>query len=42
VQEYLISFDKELVKDIQEETLINMYTMMARIRKFEERVGASD
>jgi len=39
VQEYLIPFDKELVKDIQEETLINMYTMMARIRKFEERVG---
>jgi len=39
VERYLSQIDRELVKGIQEETLVNMYAMMVRIRRFEERVG---
>jgi TPP-dependent pyruvate/acetoin dehydrogenase alpha subunit len=39
VKRNLTPIDRKLAKDIQEETLVNMYKMMTRIRKFEESVG---
>lgn len=35
----LTPIDRKLAKDMQEETLVNMYKMMTRIRRFEESVG---
>ena len=36
---YFAPFKKELVQNISPKILINMYTTMVRIRKFEEKVG---
>lgn len=39
MEKFATPIDRKLVRNIQQDILVDMYSMMLRIRKFEERVG---